>query len=220
MLHAVIMAGGAGTRFWPASRANWPKQLLALVGPRTMIQSTVDRLAGLVPAERTWVVTNQRLTGAISEQLPLVAPEQILSEPCKRDTAPCIGLAALEIVRHDPEAVMAVMPADHVIQPESAFTKAIEFAARLVADDPEQIVTFGIVPTYPAQSFGYIERGAPLASATGGEPAAYRVVQFREKPKADVARQYLDQGNFYWNAGIFVWRAQTILDSLAPISPK
>ncbi len=117
MLHAVIMAGGAGTRFWPASRADWPKQLLALVGARTMIQATVDRMTGLVPAERTWIVTNRRLTAAIAEQLPELPAEQILSEPCKRNTAPCIGLAALEVVRHDPDAIMAVMPADHVIRP-------------------------------------------------------------------------------------------------------
>jgi mannose-1-phosphate guanylyltransferase len=183
-----------------------------------MIQSTVDRLAGLVPGERTWIVTNRRLTAAIAEQLPEVGLEQILSEPCKRDTAPCIGLAALEIVRHDPEAVMAVMPADHVIRPEPALAKTIAFAARLVADDPARIVTFGILPTYAAQSFGYIERGAPLAAAT--EPAAYRVAQFREKPKADIAQQYLDRGNCYWNSGIFVWRAQTILDALARYQPE
>src|SRR5271154_4776565 len=114
MLHAVIMAGGAGPRVSPARRPDWPKQLLALVGPRTMIQSTVDRLAGLVPGERTWVVTNRGLAAAIAEQLPQAGHEQILSEPCKRATAPCIGLSALEIVRHDPAAVMAVMPADHV----------------------------------------------------------------------------------------------------------
>jgi len=220
MLHAVIMAGGSGTRFWPASRADWPKQLLAFVGSRTMIQATVDRMAGLVPGERTWVLTNRRLTGAIAEQLPQVGPEQILSEPCKRDTAPCIGLAALEIVRHDPAAVMAVMPADHVIRPEPALAKTIEFAARFVAEDPERIVTFGIKPTYAAQSFGYIERGAPLAAATATEPAVYRVAQFREKPKAEVAQQYLDRGNCYWNSGIFVWRAQTILDALSRYQPE
>ncbi|HTU26763.1 MAG TPA: mannose-1-phosphate guanylyltransferase [Pirellulales bacterium] len=220
MLHAVIMAGGAGTRFWPASRADWPKQLLALVGKRTMIQSTVDRLNGLVPGERTWVVTNRRLTAAIAEQLPGVGTEQILSEPCKRDTAPCIGLAALEIVRDDPDAVMAVMPADHVIQPERAFVQAIEFAARLVADDPERIVTFGVTPTYPAQSFGYIERGAPLTGLGAEEPKVFRVAKFHEKPKADVARQYFDSGKFYWNSGIFIWRAQTIIDALTRYQPE
>jgi mannose-1-phosphate guanylyltransferase len=220
MLHAVIMAGGAGTRFWPASRADWPKQLLALVGPRTMIQSTADRMAGLIPAERTWVVTNRRLTKAIAEQLSDLAPEQILSEPCKRDTAPCIGLAALEIARDDPQAVMAVMPADHVIRPEGSLARAIEFAAGLVADDPQRIVTFGVLPTYPAQSFGYIERGTPLAPADAHDPAVYRVARFHEKPKADVAQQYLDHGSFYWNSGIFVWRAQTILSALAQYQPQ
>jgi mannose-1-phosphate guanylyltransferase len=220
MLHAVIMAGGAGTRFWPESRADWPKQLLALVGPRTMIQSTVDRITDLIPAERTWVVTNRRLTKAIAEQLPELAAEQILSEPCKRDTAPCIGLAALEVVRGDPEAVMVVMPADHVIRPEGMLAQAIDFAASLVADDPRRIVTFGIVPTYPAQAFGYIERGAAVPAKSGKQPAVYQVARFKEKPKADVAQQYFGSGKFYWNSGIFIWRAQTILDALAQHQPE
>ncbi len=225
MLHAVIMAGGAGTRFWPASRADWPKQLLALVGPRTMIQSTADRMVGLIPRRSPHLGSdhNRRLTAAIAEQLPDLAPQQILSEPCKRDTAPCIGLAALEIVRDDPQAVMAVMPADHVIQPEGALAQAIEFAAGLVADDPQRIVTFGVLPTYAAQSFGYIERGSRRwAPANAKDPAVYHVARFSRKAQgADIAQQYLDHGNYYWNSGIFVWRAQTILDAaLAQHQPQ
>jgi mannose-1-phosphate guanylyltransferase len=228
MLHAIIMAGGSGTRFWPESRSRRPKQLLGLVGDRTMIQSTVERLGELVPPERVLIVTNQRLVEPIAEQLPLLPPAAILGEPCKRDTAPCIGLAALQLVRDDPDAIMAVMPSDHVISPDSAFQQAIADAAALVESSPDRIVTFGIKPTYPAESFGYIERGAPLAgpvgaatsAANGEHPRAFHVRQFREKPKVEIARQYLDSGNFYWNAGIFVWRAQTILDALAKFQPE
>jgi mannose-1-phosphate guanylyltransferase len=217
MLHAVIMAGGAGTRFWPESRGARPKQLLNLVGPRTMLQSTVDRLAGLVPPERTLIVTARRLADEIGRQLPELPPGSILGEPCKRDTAPCIGLAALEVSRNDSDAVMAVMPSDHVIRPDEAFRAALELAAKLVGQAKDRIVTFGIRPTYPAESFGYIERGEPLGPSA---PGAYAVRQFREKPKAAAAREYLAAGNFYWNSGIFVWRARTILDALERRQPE
>jgi mannose-1-phosphate guanylyltransferase len=225
MLHAVIMAGGSGTRFWPASRAATPKQLLDLAGPRTMLQATVDRLAGLVPAERLMIVTNRRLVPAIAAQLPEVPPAAIIGEPCKRDTAPCIGLAAGLLSQTDPEAVMAVMPADHVIPDTACFQAAIRHAVDLVARQPEAIVTFGIKPTYPAESFGYIERGPALAEAGAAGPdtvslPAFQVLRFREKPSAAVARQYLDAGNFYWNSGIFVWRAATIRDALAQYEPE
>jgi mannose-1-phosphate guanylyltransferase len=220
MLHTVIMAGGAGTRFWPESRAGLPKQLLNLVGDRSMIQGTVDRLAGLVPSERTLVVTSSRLVDSIAAQLPELPRQSIIGEPCKRDTAPCIGLAAFEVTRDDPDAIMAVMPSDHVITSAESFTKALQYAAKLVEKSSEQIVTFGIKPTYAAESFGYIERGDALPDRVAGEPAAYAVRQFREKPKADVAKQYLASGNFYWNSGIFVWRAKTILDALSQYEPE
>jgi mannose-1-phosphate guanylyltransferase len=218
MLHAVIMAGGSGTRFWPESRDARPKQLLSLAGERTMIQATVDRLGDLVPSERVLIATNARLVEAMRQQLPGLPAGAILGEPCKRDTAPCIGLAALWVSRDDPEATMVVMPSDHVIGPDSVFQDALRFAASLVDERPGRIVTFGIRPDYPAESFGYIERGEALkviVPDTVGTAAAYQVRQFREKPKADVARQYLAAGNFYWNSGIFVWRAATILQALA-----
>ena len=224
MLHAVIMAGGAGTRFWPASRTALPKQLLDLAGRRTMIQETVDRLGRLVPAERVLVVTNRSLTDAVTAQLPQLPRHAVLGEPCKRDTAPCIALAAALLLSSDPDAVMAVMPADHVIRQEDRFQEAISQAAALVSQDDRRIVTFGIRPTYPAESFGYIERGETvrdLAEAHGDEPnlPVFRVNRFREKPSADVARTYIETGNFYWNAGIFVWRAATILDAIRRFEP-
>jgi mannose-1-phosphate guanylyltransferase len=209
------MAGGSGTRFWPASRAALPKQLLDLAGERTMMQATVERLGELVPPERLLVMTNQRLIEPMAQQLPQVPRAALVGEPCKRDTAPCVGLAAFWVSRNDPEATMVVMPADHVISPDDKFRAALSAAAAHVDEHPTRIVTFGIKPTYPAESFGYIERGAPLPGVSG----AYQVVRFREKPKAEQAQAYLATGNFYWNAGIFVWKAKTILDALRHYEP-
>lgn len=214
MLHAVILAGGSGTRFWPASRSLRPKQLLDLAGDDSMIQATISRLGELVSSDRVLVVTNQKLVEPIRSQLPDLPAESVLGEPCKRDTAPCIGVAAAWVSRNDPDAIMAVMPADHVISTDTVFQSAIERAAQLVTEKPSRLVTFGIRPTYPAESFGYVEHGESLAED------AYKVIQFREKPKAEVAKQYVDAGTFFWNSGIFVWKAQTILDLLEKYEPK
>jgi mannose-1-phosphate guanylyltransferase len=229
MLHAIIMAGGTGTRFWPASRHDAPKQLLRLVGDATMLRQTVDRLDDLVPRQRILVVTNERLVAAARQQLPELPSSAIIGEPCKRDTAPCIGLAALLISRKDPEATMAVMPADHVIRPREKFHASIRQAAALVDDSPGRIVTFGIKPIYPAEVFGYIHRSTPLQEASRDPAArcarphpgaAYAVRQFKEKPDSTTAKNYLDSGEYYWNAGIFVWRAATILEALRRHQPK
>ena len=222
MIHAVIMAGGAGTRFWPESRADFPKQLLTLTGNRSMIQTTVDRIEGLIPKDRVLVVTGQRLVKKMEDQLPSLPSDSILGEPCRRDTAPCIGLAALFCAQNDPEATMVVMPADHVIEQTAAFCQAVEYAAQLVEEAPRRIVTFGIRPSYPAETFGYIERGDLLETKADKtmEVVAYRVEQFREKPKSAVAQQYLQAGTFYWNSGIFVWKAKTILEELRQREPE
>ena len=231
MLHAIVMAGGSGTRFWPASRAALPKQLLPLAGAKTLLEDTVERLDGLVPPDRVMVVTAGRLLDAVRRQLPQVPEAGLVGEPCKRDTAPCIGLAALLVSRHDPDAIMAVMPSDHVIRPAESFRDAIRQAATLVEQSPGRLVTFGIKPTYPAECFGYIQQGArlespPLESLTGGggggAPSApmNTVAQFREKPPAAVAQEYLEAGNYLWNGGIFVWKAATILAALAERQPE
>jgi mannose-1-phosphate guanylyltransferase len=220
MLHIVIMAGGSGTRFWPESRAARPKQLLPLAGPRSMLQMTVDRLGDLAPAERLWILTGVALADAVREQLPNVAADHIIGEPSKRDTAPCIGLAALLLMRDDPQAAMVVLPADQVIEPAIKFREAIHAAASIVEGQPERIVTFGIKPNYPATTFGYIERAGKQEAPPGTNLRVYRVDRFREKPPGDVAKEYVDSGIFYWNSGIFVWSAATIVTALEEQQPE
>lgn len=216
MLHAVIMAGGSGTRFWPQSRKERPKQLLRLAGPLTMIQDTVDRVSGFISAQETWVVTNRSQAVETARQLPEVPADQILIEPCGRNTAPCIGLAAIRLLEQDPNAVMLVMPADHVIGTKAQFEAAVKRALGLVESDPKALVLFGVCPTYPATGFGYIERGPLLANQT----ASYQVADFREKPTREKAEQFMATGQFYWNCGIFVWRAERILEALAEFEPE
>ncbi len=218
MLHAVIMAGGSGTRFWPASRNSFPKQLLHLVGNNTMLQATFERLQGLVSPEHTLVMTNQHLVDSVRTQMPLVPPEQIVGEPMKRDTAACIALAASLIVHADPDAVMLVLPADHVISSDQQFQDCMSAGVRLIEQSPDRIVTFGIRPNYPAESFGYVQRGEALTSSKVA--GAYRVESFREKPNRQIAEQYLQAGTYYWNSGIFMWRASTILNALRTYEPE
>jgi len=245
MLYAVIMAGGSGTRLWPESRASRPKQFMRIEGERTLLQATVDRLGPLVPLERIVIATRRDLAGQAQEQLSQLPRGAILAEPCPRNTAPCIGLAAIRIVRDDPEGTMVVLPADQIISPPEAFQDAVRLAAALVDEDPRRLVTFGIRPTYPATGFGYIERGEPLsllaktgtgsaadrtpltkeATSGGACPlfalaAVHRVLRFHEKPARAVAEEYVAAARFSWNAGIFIWRARTILDALARFRPE
>ncbi len=217
MLHAVIMAGGAGTRFWPASRIDKPKQLLDFGLGRTLLEQALDRVKTLVPPENTRVLTNHRLVEATRGALPHLPAENIVGEPCKRDTAPCIGLAAALAMHRDPDATLLVTPADHVIQPVAQFQSAVRRAVTLVEEQPERMVIFGIQPHYAAATFGYIERrDNPLDLRA---PTAYAVQRFREKPSRRIAEEYLATGNFYWNAGIFVWKAATIWSALAEFEP-
>ncbi len=218
MLHAVIMAGGSGTRFWPASRQSKPKQLLKMGASRTMLQSTFDRLQGLVSSEHVLVLTNEQLIDAVLEQLPALPQEHIVGEPCKRDTAPCIGVAASLVYSADPDGVMVVMPSDHVIEPRAEFHRSVKAGLSLIQERPELVVTFGIRPSYPAESFGYIQRGSAVPSAAGS--SAFVVECFREKPDRATAEQYLAEGSFYWNSGIFMWKASTILKALEEFEPE
>jgi mannose-1-phosphate guanylyltransferase len=224
MLYAVIMAGGSGTRFWPKSRRDRPKQLLRLYGDATMIQQTVARIEPLVPADRTLIVTGADQADATRAQLPGLPAQNIIAEPAPRDTAPCVALAAGSIrsrcrsQARDSQPTMIVMPADHVIEPPEAFRATVEAAVSVVDQDPATLVTFGIKPTHPETGYGYIERGKLLGKTPGGIPV-YEVVQFREKPDRPTAEAFLAAGTFAWNAGIFVWRAQTILDELKAHRP-
>ena len=217
MLHAVVMAGGSGTRFWPKSRRNRPKQLLRLTGDATMLQQTVARIAPMVPPERVWIITGADQADAVRAQLPDVPRENVVAEPCPRDTAACVGLAAQVVARADPDATMIVMPADHVIRPDEAFRATVRAAVSVIDADPSAFVTFGIKPTRPETGYGYIERGESLGAPEG--IALHRVAQFREKPDLDTAERFVADGRFAWNSGIFVWRAEAILDALARAPP-
>ena len=217
MLHAVIMAGGSGTRFWPQSRQKTPKQLLKLAGDRTMIQQTVDRCKSWIDASQTWIVTNEVQAAMTIEQLPELPPANVLIEPAARNTAPCVGLAAIQILQDDPDGVMFVMPADHVIKTDEAFAAAARKAVEIVEGDATRLVLFGVTPTFPATGYGYIERGDLLSDES---PRAYEVRTFREKPHQSLAEQYIREGRFFWNCGIFCWKAQTIVDLLAQFEPE
>lgn len=214
MLHAVIMAGGSGTRFWPLSRRSMPKQFLTLAGERSLIQNAFDRCHPIVTADRFWVVTNQSMISTTADHLPEVPVDQLLAEPCARNTAPCVALAAMAIAAKDPEGVMLVMPADHVIAPVEKFQEAVDFAVKAIEKTPEQLVLFGVPPVSPATGFGYIERG-PETSA-----GIYNVESFREKPDLETAESYVRDGYFYWNCGIFIWKAKTILAEIAAHQPQ
>jgi mannose-1-phosphate guanylyltransferase len=218
MLHAIIMAGGSGTRFWPKSRRDRPKQLLRLAGEQTMLQQTVARIEPLVPRERILIITGADQASATRAQLPDLPFRNVVAEPAPRDTAPCVGLAAGIVAQKDPEATMIVMPADHVIEPADSFRSTVQAAMAVIDDDETALVTFGIKPTHAETGYGYIERGA-LLEERGGIPV-HRVVQFREKPDRATAEKFLTAGNFAWNSGIFVWRARTILDEIRAHRPR
>lgn len=216
MIHAVIMAGGSGTRFWPQSRRALPKQFLRFGSDRTLLQETVDRCSAFIAPDQTWIVTGAAHATETARQLPSLAPTNVLIEPCGRNTAPCIALAALQLLAVDPDAIMLVMPADHVIRPAVAFQQSVEQGVAIVERDVAALVLFGVVPTYPATGFGYIQRGAPRPD----DPATFRVASFREKPDLATARQYHDSSDYFWNCGIFIWRAQTILEQLKRHAPE
>jgi mannose-1-phosphate guanylyltransferase len=177
----------------------------------------VDRVEALVPPERTWVITGKNYSTETARQLPQLAPHQIVGEPVGRDTAPCIGLGAALIARRDPEAVMLVSPADHLIEPMQEFRRAVLAAEQTAEQYPLALITFGIAPTFPSTGYGYIQRGTELASRHG--ISVYQVRRFEEKPKADRAEQLFVSGEYYWNSGIFVWKAATVLGALRQHRP-
>ena len=217
MLHAVVMAGGSGTRFWPESRRLLPKQFLKIGTEGTLIQETADRCLPLVSPERLWVVAGEAHADETARQLPNLPAGHLIAEPCGRNTAPCIGLAAIRLLADDPDAVMLVVPADHVITPAEVFRDAAQRAALLISQHPHSFVLFGVAPSYPATGFGYIQRGEGVQFDGS---LAYRVMAFKEKPNLITAGRYVASDDYYWNCGIFVWRAQAILDALAEFAPQ
>ncbi len=215
-MFAVIMAGGKGARFWPRSRERMPKHLLDILGERTIIRETVDRIRPLVPAERTLIVTGRSHAAELIRQLPEIPPENILIEPVGRNTAPCIGLAALHILKRVPDAVMLVLPSDHRIGDEAAFRRVLQAAAG-AASQGDPLVTIGIRPTGPETGYGYIEQGDLFSKS--GDDEIYRVRSIREKPPREQAERFLAQGGFSWNSGMFVWKASTILKAIERFLP-
>lgn len=205
--YPVILAGGSGTRFWPRSRRTRAKQVLALDGGKTMIQQTCERLLPLADAGRFWVITNDLLRSVIRKQLKLVPAKQVVAEPAARNTAPAIGLAAFILQRIDPAAVIGMFPADHVITDLKRFRQDIRRAAALAAEG-ENIVVMGIRPTGPATGYGYIDAGE-----TCGE-GVRRVHRFIEKPNLQRAEEFVAAGNYFWNSGMFVWSASTLVAAL------
>ena len=209
---AVIMAGGRGERFWPKSRNSCPKQFLSLTSDReTMIQKTVKRLRPLVEAEDIYIVTNAAYRSLVKDQLPDVPEENILAEPCARNTAPCIAFAAAVIGRKYDDAVMLVLPSDHLIGYENIYVKTLKKAVS-VAEQGKNLVTIGITPTYPETGYGYINFGDEAGDA-------YKVERFVEKPDLPTAKQYLAPGKYLWNSGMFVWKISSVMENLKEFMP-
>jgi mannose-1-phosphate guanylyltransferase len=219
MHYGVIMAGGSGTRLWPMSRASKPKQLLSIIEGKSLLRLSYERLASFLPPERILVCTSATYGQQVRRDLPELPAGNLLGEPIGRDTANAVGLPAAVLLKRDPEAVFAVVTADHVIRPVDRFAQAIKQAFEVTEQYPEALVTFGIRPTFPHTGLGYVQRAEaiPLKSGATG---AFRVKQFKEKPDLPTAQAYVSSGEYAWNSGMFVWRAQTILEELRLHLPK
>ncbi|HZN69678.1 MAG TPA: mannose-1-phosphate guanylyltransferase [Tepidisphaeraceae bacterium] len=218
MQYGVIMAGGAGTRLWPLSRSDRPKQLLPVVRGKSLLQLSYERLRGLLPPDRIFVCTGATHGQAVLDNLPELPRENLLGEPAGRDTANAVGFPAAILHHRDPDAVTAVVTADHVIQPVEKFQQAIQTAFDTVAAHPNALCTFGILPTYGHTGLGYIHRGEDLSSSRFN--GAYKVLSFKEKPDKATADRYVETGRYYWNSGMFVWRCDTVLGELQQHLPQ
>jgi len=215
-MYALIMAGGKGTRLWPISRRGQPKQLLELLFERTLLQQAYERISPLISDDNIFVATVESYAEAVREQIPNVPASNIVIEPEGRGTAPCIGLAALYLRREDPDAVMAVLTSDHIIEDEEGFRRSLLAAAEVAKEG--YLVTFGIKPDRPHTGYGYIKRGEVLKKIGGYE--VFRVERFTEKPDLAKAWEFLESGDYYWNSGMFVWKASTVLREMERLMPK
>jgi len=212
-LFAVLMAGGPGARLWPESRCERPKPFLPLTPDgRSLFRATLDRLDGLAPVENRLIVASRSLESLLFKEAPETPKSRALLEPVGRDTALCVAWSALEALRLHDDPTLVVTPSDHLIAPDEDFRQTIRRAAKLVDEDPTRLVTLGVVPREPSSAYGYIERGETLNDGTSD---AYKVASFREKPDLETAKRFLLSGRFFWNAGIFVWKARHILDLIA-----
>ncbi len=213
MRHAMIMAGGAGTRLWPISRREQPKQLAPFLNGRSLLEIAAHRLEGLVPAQRRHICAAEAHRAAIRAALPTFSDEQILGEPAGRDTVNAIGFTAAVLAKSDPDAIFAVLTADHLIEPVDRFRTHMDLAFRMVEETPNRLVTFSIKPTHPATGFGYVKR-AQAVEIAGGDERAFHVAEFVEKPDAKTAEEYIASGVYGWNSGMFVWKAATVLEAI------
>jgi len=214
--YVVIMAGGKGERFWPASRTKRPKHLLPIVGDKPMLTQTVDRLDGFIPAKNIFIITNSEQVEGVREVCPNLPIDNIVAEPVGRDTAAAVGLAMLLIKRLDPEAALAMLPADALIKDREGFQRSLS-AAFLAAEESPRLVTIGIDPTEPATGYGYIHKGEPVSECGGIEIC--KVEEFKEKPDLETAKSYLFSGKYAWNAGMFVWSVKAISVALSKFTP-
>ncbi|MBU3664802.1 MAG: mannose-1-phosphate guanyltransferase [Chthoniobacterales bacterium] len=215
-LYVLVLAGGSGERFWPCSRRARPKQLLKLFSERTMLGETLARVSAIVPSDRIFVLTNSEQEAAVRAECGALPPGNIVAEPAKRDTAPAVALGVGLVLRRDPQAVMAVLPADHLIKDTATFGRDLRAGARAAAESGA-LLTIGIKPTWACPGFGYIEQGRRI---NDGEPAIHEVKRFREKPDPEMAESFLRQGNFRWNAGMFIWSIPAIMGELAKHAPE
>jgi mannose-1-phosphate guanylyltransferase len=210
------MAGGRGERFWPESRTARPKQLLPIVGEKAMLAQTIDRLADLVPAEDVFVITNMEQRDSVLEVCPQLDPAKVIGEPVGRDTAAAVGLATVLVRREDPEAVFAMLPADAVIHDAAGLCATLESAFAAAEADPV-LATIGITASFPATGYGYIQQGTTRGDYAGR--AVYHVKRFVEKPELATAQSYLDAGDYFWNAGMFIWSVSAIVAELEKSTP-
>lgn len=215
MRYVVIMAGGSGTRLWPLSRQGTPKQLLPLVNGKSLLRLAFERSLHTVPADRIWVVTGAAYADEVAAQLPELPAGNILGEPVGRDSLNAVAWPAAVLDRTDPDAVIAQVTADQVIEPVAVFAECLETAFRVAEADAGALVTLGVVPTSAHTGYGYLHRGEPIPGFEG----AHRVLDFAEKPAREVAEGYLASGEYWWNAGMFVWRAATLLEQLRLLLP-
>ena len=216
--HLVIMAGGIGSRFWPMSTPERPKQFIDVLGcGRTLLQLTVDRFKGICPAENIWVVTSEAYADTVKEQLPEVPECNILKEPCRRNTAPCIAYVSWRIKKLNPRANVVVTPSDHVVMNQVEFRRVIASALAFSAES-DAIVTLGMKPTRPETGYGYIQADLSVSSARNKE--VFRVDSFKEKPDLETAKKYIRRNNYFWNAGIFIWSVSTIINAFRVYQPS